>query len=173
MVKTILKKRILRHTKTTVLLDEYESKGDNNEKIYDALMLEDVFCIRYRRKMYFISLLVERRPKDLLYVKDYLTFTEFKNRFLDKVFTVDNRNDYEILNAIFNGMAKLKPDDWDGQSASVTFSLPVEFDAQNSSNRSGYGNRYRGEELVYEGTLYGEVTHYMFTGVQFRRWVIR
>ena len=52
----------------------------------------------------------------------------------------------------------------------VVFPIPVQFNAQNSSNRSGYGNRYCGEELIYEGTLYGETTDYMFVGAKYRRW---
>jgi hypothetical protein len=38
--------------------------------------------------------------------------------------------------------------------------------AQNSANRTGYGNIYYGDELVHEGTLYGETTSYAFAGVQ-------
>ena len=40
--------------------------------------------------------------------------------------------------------------------------------AQNSSNRAGYGNIYYGDELVHEGTLYGETTSYVLAGVQIK-----
>ena len=40
--------------------------------------------------------------------------------------------------------------------------------AQNSSNRTGYGNIYYGDELVHEGTLYGETTSYVLAGVQIK-----
>ena len=47
----------------------------------------------------------------------------------------------------------------------IIFETPFLLRAQNSSNRTGYGNEYNGYDLVYEGTLYGETTKYAFIGV--------
>lgn len=39
--------------------------------------------------------------------------------------------------------------------------------AQTYSNQTGFGSEYRGAELVYEGTLYGETTGFLIIGVRF------
>ena len=44
-------------------------------------------------------------------------------------------------------------------------SKPISLGAQISSNREGYGNQYCGEELVYEGTKYGETTEFLIVGI--------
>ena len=47
----------------------------------------------------------------------------------------------------------------------IKFEKPYLLRAQNSNNRTGYGNEYYGYDLVYQGTLYGETTNYAFVGV--------
>ena len=49
-------------------------------------------------------------------------------------------------------------------SGKILFDPAVVLNAQNSKNRSGYGNEYYRDELIYEGTLYGETTEYVITG---------
>lgn len=170
MEERILKKRIYKETNTLPLMDEFESKNDAGKKNYDALLLTDVFCIKYYKKLYWVSLIVKRKPKDVECIKSSLTFTDLRKYLLERVFTVQNRKDFKILKALFDEVKNNNLSESDKDMVRYDFSVPVKFNAQNSSNRSGYGNRYCGEELVYEGTQYGETTDYMFTGALIQRW---
>lgn len=85
------------------------------------------------------------------------------------MFTTDNKDSFKITGEVFKAIAKI-PHFRSITQADYFFDLPIEFNAQNNLNRCGYGNKYHGEELIYEGTLYGETTTYMFVGVQYRRW---
>lgn len=160
--------RVEKTSPTVRIMDEFESVDDAFRKKYASLELCDLFCIKYRRRMYWISLIVQRRPKKQPCIPSTLTFTQLKNELLGRVFTLDRENSYPIVQELFRGIRQ----NWQCESddIEVTFPVPVQFSAQNSGNRSGYGNRFRGEVPVYEGTLYGETTDYQFVGARYRRW---
>ena len=168
MSEEILKTRVYKDSRTVKIMDEFESKDDNLKKKYSSLELCDIFCIKYRKRVYWISLIIQRKPKEQQCIQSSLNFTNLKNKLLERVFTLDDEGSCKIVSEIFKGIRE----NWqcEANDIGVVFPIPVQFNAQNSSNRSGYGNRYCGEELVYEGTLYGETTDYMFVGAKYRRW---
>lgn len=166
-MKDTLAVKVHKESKTIPIMDEFESENENGLKKYTTLLLNDVFCIKYCNKLFWVSLYIQRMPKKTKHISSNLTFTDLKTRLIEHVFMLTNRRDYKIVNEVFKGISK---DIINNQEFECTFPVPVKFNTQNSSNRSGYGNRYCGEELVYEGTLYGETTDYMFIGAKYRRW---
>jgi len=168
MDQRILQKRIYKGSRSIKIMDEFESLNTDLKKQYDTLELQDLFCIRYRRKLYWVSLYLQRMPYNTQHIDSSLTFTELKNGLLERVFTLEQKDSYRIVEEVFEGIRQL----WNHSESELLFqfSVPIQFNAQNSRNRSGYGNRYRGEELIYEGTLYGETTDYMFVSAKYRRW---
>ena len=166
----ILKKYISKDTRTIALMDEFERKDADGERIYDSMQLCGVFSIKYNRINYSIDLELKRRIQNTAIIPSGLTFTDLKKELLDRLFTLKNRDDFRVLHEVFSGAATISSVESKVGAVSYTFPIPVQFNAQNSSNRSGYGNRYYKDQLVHEGTLYGEVTHYMFTRATYRRW---
>ena len=46
----------------------------------------------------------------------------------------------------------------------ILFDNPISINAQSSSNRTGYGNEYYYDTLIYEGTKYGETSEFPIVG---------
>ena len=46
----------------------------------------------------------------------------------------------------------------------IKFDHPISINAQSSKNRTGYGNEYFYDQLIYEGTLYGETSEFPIVG---------
>ena len=151
-------------------MDEFERRDADNNKIYDTLLLEDIFRIRYRKHSYLISLFIQRMPCDIEYIDSSLTFTAMKNELADRSHYIEKRKNFKVLNEVFTGIYKIKYPINEKVGIDYFFDKPVKFNAQNSSNKSGYGSRYCGEDLIYEGTLYGETTDYMFVGAKYSFW---
>lgn len=161
--------KLYRDTRTVALLDQFESRNADGTKTYETLLLKDVFCIKYENHLWWVGLQLKRKPQNVECVDSSLTFTKLKKDILEHVFSEATPDSYRIIQAVFSCIS-LIPNFADIPNVSVQFDKPVKFNAQNSSNRCGYGNRYWRDELVHEGTLYGETTDYMFVGAQFHRW---
>ena len=135
-------------TKTVDLFDYFESTNKQGfQKFARLIFLRSE--IHHGNWFYYI---IERLQTD-----DYegdITATEFKrgetyrlrqyaNAELDRISATDELYDGQV----------------------IIFEKPFHFRAQNSMNRTGYGNIYEGEDLIYEGTLYGETTDYAVVGI--------
>lgn len=46
----------------------------------------------------------------------------------------------------------------------IYFDNPISINAQSSSDRTGYGNEYYYDMLIYEGTKYGETSEFPIVG---------
>ena len=140
-----------RDTGTVSLMDKFESLNEKGFKKYERMLITD--WNQYSSEMgYYLS--VERRKgRDVI---GGITMTDFKLGYTSKV---NEHARVEIDNYLENG-GNLE----NGQI--IMFKTCYLLRAQNSSNRAGYGNIYYGDELVHEGTLYGETTSYVFAGVQ-------
>ena len=112
---------------------------------------------------------MQRKAKGSTCIPSSLTFSDLKQKLVNCIFSVESKSKIKIVNEVLKVAAET-PSLQDEKQAYLSFQSPVEFNAQNSSNRSGYGNRYCGEDLVYEGTLYGETTTYVFVGAQCQWW---
>lgn len=166
---TTLIAKVCKDTRTIALLDKFESLNDNGHKKYKTLVLQDAFCIKHLGHCYRVSLYMQRKTKDSTCIQSNLTFTDLKQKLLNCIYSIESKSKIKIVNEVLNAVAET-PSLQEEKQAYLSFKAPVEFNAQNSSNRSGYGNRYCGEELVYEGTLYGETTTYVFVGAQCQWW---
>ena len=165
----ILSVTVRNDTRTVALLDKFESINENGSKKYKTLLLEDAFYIRHLGHRYKISLYMQRKPLGSSCIKSSLTFSDLKRELFNHIYSVESNSPIKIVNEVLKAIAEV-PNLQELQQTQFFFDLPVQFNAQNSSNRSGYGNRYRGEELVYQGTQYGETTTYVFVGAQCQRW---
>lgn len=163
----VLVKRVFKDTKTIALLDEFEEIDDARNKIYDTLYIPNMFFIMYDHCMYSIGMYLQRKLKNVTLIDSTLTFTKLKKKMLEKLFFETERHNNVIINEVFNGINKTNIEETD--EFYHYFECPILFKAQNSLNKSGYGNRFYNGEMVYEGTLYGETSEYMFIGVHYQK----
>lgn len=117
-----------------------------------------------------LSLIICKSWKRIYVNSSTLTPTKLKKN----AFTwYDNKNiDFEFLplwkevnEAPFDELKKQLKDKRIVENKIVMFNTPVLMGAQTSKNREGYGNIYCGEELVRQGTEYGETTSFLIVGV--------
>ena len=143
---------VYKDTGTVALMDRFESCNEKGFKKYSRLIINNKY--KYNTE-YGYYLVVERRlSQDVV---GGITMTDFKQGYTSRV---REHAQCEITNYIDNIGEPLH----NGQI--IEFKTCYLLRAQNSSNRTGYGNIYNGEKLVLEGTLYGETTSYVFAGVQ-------
>ena len=95
-----------------------------------------------------------------IYVRDTgLTMTDLKKSY---------RQSYlygERLSALEREIAKIDLTQCE-KGQCVPFEDICYLGAQTYGNQTGYGSEYHGEELVHEGTLYGETTGFLIIGVR-------
>lgn len=142
------------NTRTVELMDRFEGIGSG--KPYERLIIKNAFYVSFDLKSECVNLVVER-SKSKNYVGD-ITFTEFKKgetanlrHFIENQFPVNDLEKYKSSGEFFE------------------FEQPYLLRAQNSRNRRGYGWEWDWSDpydpMVTEGTLYGETTNYVFTGI--------
>lgn len=153
-----------RRLSTLSLMDEFESLKDGHN-VYDTLKLTNIFTVMVDNYCLHVSLLIKRKPMGTKLTRDSLTFSKLKNEIMGKQFGCVSAPKYAITNEAYKG-AKIILESADDNDT-FFFQTPIFFGAQNSSNRTGYGNQYYGRDLVYEGTKYGEVTEYMCIGAEY------
>lgn len=167
MCEKVLSYYIDKNTKSIALMDEFEEADAFFHKIYETLKLNRVFCVRSEEgALYWITLYIKRMDWDKEYIYSNLTFTSLKRYLLNKSFSEEDRNSYAIIDEVLDGIKLIEKE----EKEIYHFPKPVKFNAQNSGNRTGYGNEYRGSNLIYKGTLYGETSNYMFVAAEYRRW---
>lgn len=137
---------------TIDIMDRFEDKNEKGFKKYDRMVVKNIF---HYNDEYSFNLIIERKG-DRETVGS-ITMTDFKLNYPRSLIAHAKE---EIRKAAEENKEKL----CDGKE--IIFNLPYLLRAQNSSNRTGYGNIYNGESLVYEGTLYGETTSYVFAGAK-------
>lgn len=168
MTKSILVKKWSNDIKTLKLMDEFETLNDDMTKKYDTLLLDRVIYI-YKDSIYKCGLYIQRMPiemktaKEKEYIESTMTFTDFKKYVAEREFPM-RECDYSLQRVITESIPYVNFRD--NSSKDYFFQFPVQFNAQNSSNRTGYGSEYIGGCCVYEGTLYGETTTYMVVGLK-------
>ena len=140
-------------TSTTIdIMDRFEDKNEKGFKKYVRMVVENIY---YYNSDYSFNLIIERKGNRT--TVGSITMTNFKQGYTRSLIAHAKE---EIRKATEENKLQLH----DGKE--IMFSSPYLLRAQNSSNRTGYGNIYNGESLIYEGTLYGETTSYAFVGVK-------
>lgn len=168
MLGNVLTRKIFSDTKSIQLMDEFESYNDQHVRKYDTLMFKSIFMVAYDNKRYRISLFLQRKPDNLKCIYSLLTFTELKKLYVNRSFTIEQRDEFEVLDEVFKGIKRVNLSEQSYYD--YFFQRPVLFNAQNSSNRFYFGSTWCGGECVEEGTLYGETTEYVFIGARFENW---
>ncbi len=164
---------------TVEILDEYIASKEQYLKILDKFSVTDINLLQY--DIQFV--LSNKIPIDQEIIETNITMTEFKkiyNRplllpmigeyleFMKK----DNlkRNHipkislpvYDFLLMFKRHFEKNKNNLEFGKL--IKFDYPISINAQSSKNRTGYGNEYFYDQLIYEGTLYGETSEFPIVG---------
>jgi len=123
-----------------------------------------VFTDRFYMDGYYLSPVVAYCKKDINSYKTDLSMTNFKKMFKfysssNDIIYEEKSREYPLVKCLYNLSLE------NASKGVLPFDLPCQFNAQDSKNRTGYGNEYWGDELIYEGPKYGETTTYYFIGV--------
>ena len=149
---------IYKDTKTVSMIDQYLASKK------EFLVFKDYFYFDGK----WLSPVVVYTNKRIRYYTSDLTMTNF--RMMDcsfrknlgiKWFCNEEQREYTLIKCLFDL-------EFESDKKALSFDYPCQFNAQSSSNRTGYGNEYNGEDLVSEGTKYGETTRFFIIGVLIR-----
>lgn len=165
---------------TVKILDQYlESKEQ-------YFLIVDNFNIIFKRKIYDVNFVISNKIEvGKQIVSTNITLTEFKkiygsrfnyledilnykeritdiNRTRIPKFTVPVMDFIEIFKNHFEENFDNSKED-----EIIFFDNPISINAQSSKNRTGYGNEYFYDLLVYEGTKYGETSQFPIVGYIF------
>jgi hypothetical protein len=167
---------------TVELLDSYEKSQKDILKLTNVIRLR--LFTNKRIDDYELSILIERPSYRTKYIPSNIRMTDIKQIHKQKIIfpeTIEpdigkmqfsnipkmEMPGYHFLCYIKEPLVKqmkIIMDAEEGVEVEYTFGTPIQLNAQNSKNRTGYGNEYDGGFLVYEGTLYGETSLYVITG---------
>lgn len=155
-------------SRTLKLMDEFEGIGEDNKIIYDRLVIYNQNLLGHlgEHKVFNYALIVERGKSQE--AVGSITMTDFKSSYLNPFIYVTKSEDAKITilkEHIENEVTESVYNEYVDSGNAYIFSAPYKLKAQNSRNRSGYGNIYNGDILVYEGTKYGETSSYLIVGV--------
>ena len=147
------------------------------------LYVENFVTIALNRKVYKVNFILSNKIEvGKCIVRTNITMTEFK-----KLYTYDyinlkdflsykkklkelNRTQIPKLSAPVVDFLELLQDNIKENSAEqntgklILFKYPISINAQSSKNRTGYGNEYYYDQLIYEGTKYGETSSFPIVG---------
>lgn len=140
-------------THTMDILNQFEGLEENG-KPYERLVISNGNRVDSGSK-YWLHYVIER-SKNKDYVGD-ITFTNFKLGHVS-----------DLCNHIKEELASVNIVDYVDRDIYIKFKKPFHLRAQNKRNRTGYGWEWdwsSGYGDYTEGTLYGETTDYVFSGV--------
>ena len=160
------------------ILDEYIK----SKKQY--FLINTCFNIIHIDKIYEINFIISNKiPVDKKIIATNITMTEFKkiygygycdcnslinyrkrlsseNRYSVPKLSVPVLDFLELFYTHFQeNLEKQKSED-----EIILFNNPISINAQSSNNRTGYGNEYHYDILIYEGTKYGETSQFPIIG---------
>ena len=142
---------------TLALMDAFERRGEDMSPRYDVLLLRGLFCGVWRSETVNVDLTIRRKPYDMPWFREGLTFTQLRRHYAGRQLPLDGGSGDALLVRIAAALQESA-----GFDAAGCCERPVEplvLRAQNSWNRSGYG-RY---------TRFGETTPYVIDGVILRQ----
>lgn len=143
---------ISKDSHTIPIMDKFE-KYENGVKIYNRMIINNIEKASIGLYLYSYKLIVERIDYRDKKTVGNITMSEFKDH-KGKVTQYAKKCLMEYLK---NHNIKIGKE--------VYFNSPYYLRAQNSSNREGYGWEWEWDNLIYEGTEYGECDNYGFVGV--------
>ena len=161
--------RLFSDSATTPIMDRFE-KSDKEFLIFDK------FCVAYPnaegtsfRDKKYISLIITRSSNKVWGRDNGLTMTNLKKRsgislrrnMLQRLTENTENRLYPLHDELLDAYDKIFSGD-----EYIPFGLPCCLHGQTYANQTGYGNIYNGEDLVEEGTLYGETTEFLILGIR-------
>lgn len=143
--------KIRRETGTIWVFDTYRESGKK------FLILD----LNIRTAFYYYELVIVKDDARKYYAdrSNGPSMSDLKNRRGSVVHRLGSDPKLETLT---KELLKIDPSE---RGEFIPFSIPVYLRAQDSTNRTGYGSIYEGEDCVIEGTLYGETHGYLIIGV--------
>lgn len=150
---------LTKNTKTTPIMDSFY----NSDKVF--LIFERIFLILSEQKNQFlsISLVVKKSSLGIKTINTGLTMTDLKkssdNRYFGNYFAKDDRM-YSLMEEIILAIDKATT-----SKQAIPFENPIRLGGQTYSNQTGYGSEYNGNDLISQGTLYGETTGFYIIGI--------
>lgn len=146
-------------TKTTPIMDSfYCSKKDF--LIFKSLFFVDVDFPPYWQ---YVSIVVRKSPRSKIRLIDSgLTMTDLKKEsgWATLKYCSESRRVYPLIKEIVTAATKLSE-----TNKIVPFEHIIRLGGQTYANQTGFGSEYNGEELVHQGTLYGETTGFYIIGI--------
>ena len=141
-------------TKTTPIMDAFYNSKDR------FLIFKRIYTIGWHS----ISLVVVRnRYHDIIVRDNDLTMTALKKSAGTSIINREYPSG-DIRSELFNEILQIDPKKiYEGMK--IPFHIPCHLGGQTYANQTGYGSEYEGDYLVYEGTLYGEVTDFLIIGI--------
>nr|DAR50442.1 MAG TPA: hypothetical protein [Caudoviricetes sp.] len=162
---------------TVKILDEYIK----SQKQY--FYITTTLSLIHDNKVFDIHFIISNKiPIDKKIVSTNITMTEFKQLFKDDFYNcykiLNYKNRLEELNrcstpklsiAVFDFLDLFYTHFKEHYNKSknkdlILFDNPISVNAQSCSNRTGYGNEYYCDTLMYEGTKYGETSEFPIVG---------
>lgn len=140
-------------TRTMDILNEFEGL-EGNGKPYERLVISNGDRVDGSSR-YWLHYVIER-SQNRDYIGD-ITFTNFKLGYVG-----------DLRNHIKEELLLVNIEDYVDRDIFIKFNKPFHLRAQNKRNRTGYGWEWDwsgGYGDYTEGTLYGETTDYIFSGI--------
>lgn len=168
---------------TVRVLDDYIK---SNEQYF---LISNSFNIFYNATIYDIYFVISNKiPIGKKIVKTNITMTDFKKLYNSRFNTLEKYTNYKtnLTNVDRTNVPKLSAPVLDfvelffnhfannitkqhNKGDILFFDNPISINAQSSNNRTGYGNEYYYDTLIYEGTKYGETSEFPIVGYQIHK----
>lgn len=140
------------------LMDSFERRNEQQEPLYNKLLLQDIFTILIDDISYKADILIARKPFEMPWYNMGITFTALRKQGSSRTFMLTDTDSIEPVSQTLAALRLNK------QIRDITLN-PVILKAQNSMNRTGYGSSFHGRQLSRPGTLYGETTPYLMQNI--------
>lgn len=167
-------------TSTIKVLDEYIKSKEQ------YFYITDIFNVEYNNKIFNVNFIISNKieiGKEI--IQTNITMTDFKKIFgsyfnsYNRIIEYKKHNSskdrksvpklslpvYDFLEMFFENFNKNVQDNFEDEKT-IYFDNPISINAQSSSNRTGYGNEYYYDMLIYEGTKYGETSEFPIVGYE-------
>ena len=167
-------------TSTIKVLDEYIKSKEQ------YFYITDIFNVEHNNKIFNVNFIISNKieiGKEI--IQTNITMTDFKKIFgsyfnsYNRIIEYKKHNSskdrksvpklslpvYDFLEMFFENFIKNVQDNFEYEKT-IYFDNPISINAQSSSNRTGYGNEYYYDMLIYEGTKYGETSEFPIVGYE-------
>ena len=134
-------------SKTTSIIDSFESCDEKGKKIYDNVYIHECFYVVLEGAVYSVSLKLERKGDEEDFENDLMTFSRLKKQLLGKTFSSFFEESPYILREIFSVKEM--------ESQFLKLEKPVLLHAQSTADRTGF----------FYGKRFGQTNSYMITEV--------